>query len=79
MSEVFESVWDALYDEPTEVENFKKASQAMYELDLKIKETGLTKSELVKILRIDLSLLDDLFAGRVSKFSFLSFRVFENV
>ncbi len=48
----FESVWDALEDDPIKRENFKLRSHLMIEINAKIDEGRKTQKELAKVLEI---------------------------
>lgn len=68
-SERFESVWDALEDDPAERERLKMRSALLTALRRKIESWKITQSEAAKRLAITQPRLNDLLKGRFNKFS----------
>jgi predicted XRE-type DNA-binding protein len=68
-SERFESVWDALEDDPAERERLKMRSALLTALRRKIEGWKVTQSEAAKRLAITQPRLNDLLKGRFNKFS----------
>lgn len=67
--ERFESVWDALEDDPAERERLKMRSTLLTALRRKIEGWKVTQSEAAKRLAITQPRLNDLLKGRFNKFS----------
>ena len=67
--EVFESVWDALEDTPTEVENMKLRSSLMIAIGEAVSAWQVTQIDAAKRLSVTQPRLNDLLRGRVGKFS----------
>ena len=67
--EVFESVWDALEDTPTEAENMKLRSRLMIAIREAVSAWGVTQAEAARRLGVTQPRLNDLLRGRVGKFS----------
>jgi len=67
--ERFESVWDALEDDPAERERLKMRSALLTALRSKIESWIITQGEAAKRLNITQPRLNDLLKGRFSKFS----------
>jgi predicted XRE-type DNA-binding protein len=67
--EVFESVWDALEDTPTEAENMKLRSSLMIAINEAVSAWGVTQMEAARRLGATQPCLNDLLRGRVGKFS----------
>jgi predicted XRE-type DNA-binding protein len=68
-TEVFESVWDALEDTPTEAENMKLRSSLMIAINEAVASWGMTQTDAAKRLGVTQPRLNDLLRGRVGKFS----------
>jgi predicted XRE-type DNA-binding protein len=66
---VFESVWDALEDTPTEAENMKLRSSLMIAITEAASAWGLTQTDAARRLGVTQPRLNDLLRGRVGKFS----------
>jgi predicted XRE-type DNA-binding protein len=64
----FESVWDALEDDPVRVENLKLRSALMIEITEKLKSQGLTQTQAAEILHITQPRVSALLKGRISDF-----------
>ena len=67
--EVFESVWDALEDTPTEAENMKLRSSLMIAINEAVSGWRVTQTEAARRLGVTQPRLNDLLRGRVGKFS----------
>jgi predicted XRE-type DNA-binding protein len=66
---VFESVWDALEDTPTEAENMKLRSSLMIAISEAVSGWGVTQLDAARRLGVTQPRLNDLLRGRVGKFS----------
>jgi predicted XRE-type DNA-binding protein len=67
--ELFESVWDALEDTPTEAENMKLRSSLMIAITDVVSSWPVTQTEAAKRLGVTQPRLNDLLRGRIGKFS----------
>ena len=67
--EEFESVWDALEDDPAERERLKMRSALLTALRRKVESWKITQSEAAKRLQITQPRLNDLLKDRFNKFS----------
>lgn len=67
--QVFESVWDALEDTPTEAENMRLRSSLMIAISEAISAWQVTQSEAARRLGVTQPRLSDLLRGRIGKFS----------
>ena len=67
--EEYESVWDALEDDPAERERLKMRSALLTALRRKIESWKVTQGEAAKRLEITQPRLNDLLKGRFNKFS----------
>jgi predicted XRE-type DNA-binding protein len=68
-TEVFENVWDALEDTPTEAENMKLRSRLMIAITETVSAWQVTQTEAARRLGVTQPRLNDLLRGRVGKFS----------
>jgi predicted XRE-type DNA-binding protein len=68
-TEVFESVWKALEDTPTEAENMKLRSSLMIAITEAVSGWRVTQTEAAKRLGVTQPRLNDPLRGRVGKFS----------
>jgi len=68
-TEVFESVWDALEDTPTEAENMKLRSILMIAITETVTAWHVTQIEATRRLGVTQPRLNDLLRGRIGKFS----------
>jgi predicted XRE-type DNA-binding protein len=68
-TEVFENVWDALEDTPTEAENMKLRSRLMIAITEAVSAWHVTQTEAARRLGVTQPRLNDLLRGRVGKFS----------
>jgi len=64
----FESVWEALEDDPVRVQNLKLRSAAMIEITQKIAAMGLSQTEAAKILSISQPRVSALVQGKIHEF-----------
>lgn len=64
----FESVWDALEDDPIRAMNLKLRSATMIEITEKIAAMGLTQTEAARLLAISQPRVSALMQGKISKF-----------
>ena len=64
----FESVWEALEDDPVRVQNLKLRSVAMIEITQKIAAMGLSQTEVAEILSISQPRVSALVQGKIHKF-----------
>jgi predicted XRE-type DNA-binding protein len=67
--QVFESVWDAVEDTPTEAENMKLRSSLMIAITEAVASWHVTQIEAARRLGVTQPRLNDLLRGRVRKFS----------
>ena len=70
MSEIaqFESVWDALEDDPVRRENLKLRSELMITVSKIIKERGLIQKDAAKLLHISQPRISALLKGKINEF-----------
>lgn len=68
-SQSFGSVWDALADTPAEAENMKIRSTLMLQIVDLIKRKEMTQAEAAKLCQVTRPRMNDLFNGKLSKFS----------
>ena len=66
--EVFENVWDALEDTPTEAENMKLRSSLMIAISEAVSGWRVTQTEAARRLEVTQPRLNDLLRGHVGKF-----------
>lgn len=64
----FDSVWDALENDPIRVQNLKLRSAAMIEITEKISSMGLSQVEAAKLLTISQPRVSALLQGKIDKF-----------
>ena len=64
----FESVWEALEDDPVRVQNLKLRSAAMIEITQKIAAMGLSQTEAAEILSISQPRVSALVQGKIHEF-----------
>lgn len=64
----FESVWEALEDDPVRVQNLKLRSAAMIEITEKLAGMNLSQTEIAKILSISQPRVSALMQGKIQKF-----------
>ena len=68
-AEIFESVWDALKDTPSEAENMKLRSNLMIAISETVAARDVTQMEAARRLEVTQPRLNDLLRGRIDKFS----------
>jgi predicted XRE-type DNA-binding protein len=68
-TELFESVWDALEDTPTEAANMKLRSSLMIAIGEAVSAWDVTQTEAAERLGVTQPRLNDLLRGRIAKFS----------
>jgi predicted XRE-type DNA-binding protein len=66
---VFESVWDALEDTPSEAENMKLRFSLMIAINEAVSAWGVTQMDAARRLGVTQPRVNDLLRGRVGKFS----------
>lgn len=66
---VFESVWDALEDTPTEAENMKLRSSLAIAISEVVAKWGVSQTEAANRLAVTQPRLNDLLRGRIDRFS----------
>jgi predicted XRE-type DNA-binding protein len=64
----FDSVWDALEDDPVRAENLKLRSALMSEIAEKIKRQGLTQMQAAELLCITQPRVSALLKGKINDF-----------
>lgn len=64
----FESVWEALEDDPVRVQNLKLRSAALIEITEKLAGMNLSQTEIAKILSISQPRVSALMQGKIHKF-----------
>lgn len=67
-NQIFESVWDALEDDPSVREDMKMRSDLMIHITEKIKYSGMTQQETAKVLRITQPRVNALLKGKINEF-----------
>ena len=66
--QIFESVWDALEDDPVRAQNLKLRSALMIEIGKKIGGLGITQSQAAKVLCISQPRVCALLQGKIESF-----------
>ncbi len=64
----FESVWEALEEDPVRVQNLKLRSELLVEITEKLRDLGLTQVKAAEILCINQPRVSALLQGRISNF-----------
>jgi predicted XRE-type DNA-binding protein len=64
----FESVWEALEDDPVRQDNFKLRSKLMITISETIKERGLKQQDAAKLLHISQPRVSALLQGKLDEF-----------
>ena len=64
----FESVWDALEDDPIRVENLKLRSTLLIKITENIEDRGLTQQQAAELLHITQPRVSALLKGKISDF-----------
>lgn len=67
-SERFESVWDAIEDDPAQAENLKLRSTLMMALRHHIERQGLSQAEAATLLGVTQPRISDLMRGKIDLF-----------
>ena len=67
-SERFESIWDAIEDNPAQAENLKLRSAMMIALKNHIKRQGLSQAEAAALLGVTQPRISDLLRGKIDLF-----------
>ncbi len=67
-SQQFNSVWDALEDDPVRAENLKLRSVLLMEIAEKIRSLELTQAKAGEVLRINQPRVSALLQGRIDQF-----------
>ena len=66
--QTYDSVWDALEDDPVQAKNMKIRSELMAAISLQIEAEGLTQSEAAKRLHISQPRVSALLKGKIEEF-----------
>ncbi len=64
----FESVWDALEEDPVRIQNLKLRSALLIEITEAIRSMGLTQAKAAEILCVNQPRVSALLQGKISKF-----------
>lgn len=64
----YQSVWDALEDDPIRVQNLKLRSALMIEIAEKLENLGLTQAKIADLLRITQPRVSALLQGKIEDF-----------
>ncbi len=64
----FDSVWDALEDDPVRQENLKLRSALMMEIAERLKNQGLTQTQAAEVLHITQPRVSALLKGKINEF-----------
>ena len=64
----FESIWDALEDDPVRQENFKLRSELMITISETIKERGMRQRDVAELLHITQPRVSALLKGKLDEF-----------
>lgn len=64
----FESIWDALEDDPVRQEKFKLRSELMITISETIKERGMRQRDVAELLRITQPRVSALLKGKLDEF-----------
>ena len=67
--QIFESVWDAIEDDPAQAENLKLRSSLMMALEKHIKTQGWSQTETARRLGVTQPRISDLMRGKIHLFS----------
>ena len=67
MTQEFDSVWDAIEDNPIQAENLRLRSQLMLEVSAYVKQSGLTQAVAAKNLGTTQPRLNDVLKGKIEK------------
>ncbi len=66
--QTYDSVWDALEDNPVKAKNMKIRSELMAAISLQIEEEGLTQTEAAKRFHISQPRVSALLKGKIEEF-----------
>ena len=66
--QTYDSVWDALEDNPVKAKNMKIRSELMAAISLQIEKEGLTQTEAAKRLHISQPRVSALLKGKIEEF-----------
>jgi predicted XRE-type DNA-binding protein len=66
--QTFDSVWDALEDDPVKAENMKLRSSLLMTITAKIEQEGLNQTQAAKRLNITQPRVSALIGGKIEKF-----------
>jgi len=66
--QIFESVWDALEDDPVRAQNLKLRSALMIEIREKVNELEITQTQTAKVLCISQPRVSALLQGKIDRF-----------
>lgn len=69
MTQKFESIWDAIEDDPAKAASLRLRSQLMMEVSDYVKKSGLTQAEAAKMLGTTQPRLNDVLKGKIEKCS----------
>jgi predicted XRE-type DNA-binding protein len=69
MNETFNSVWDALEDDPIEAENLRQRSALLLLIQEQVKHLGLTQTQSAERLGVTQPRVSDLMRGKIDVFS----------
>lgn len=69
MAETFASVWDAIVDDPSEVESIKIKSKIMMTIEQHIKEQGMTQQQAAEKMGVKQPRVSDLVRGKMDRFT----------
>jgi predicted XRE-type DNA-binding protein len=67
-NERFDSIWDAIEDDPAEAANMKLRSALMIELKQHIRRRGLSQAEAAKLFGVTQPRVSDLMRGKINLF-----------
>jgi len=67
--ETFDSIWDAIEDDPAMAESMKLRSMLMMALAEHIKSAGLSQAEAAKLFAVTQPRISDLIRGKITLFS----------
>lgn len=68
MTKRYESVWDALEEDPIKRENLKLRSQLLSEINIKLDELNEKQSAIAKLLKTTQPRVSDLRKGKIQQF-----------
>ncbi|MFN0164100.1 MAG: helix-turn-helix domain-containing protein [Burkholderiales bacterium] len=65
----FQSVWDAIEDRPEEAASMRLRSRLLLTIQERIREDGMTQSQIARLLGVTQPRVSDLVRGRIELFS----------